>query len=165
MATYKVIHAPKTYQTARDVENVISYITSTNKTRENGIIGGAVLPENAADAMNIVTDAYYKETGPRIRHSVLSFSPDDPISFDQVREIAMDCVDYYKDYYQMVAAIHEDRDYLHIHFAMNTTSYVNGSKYHGEKKDYYGFIKHANQYTAPYGIIVKPGESREDEEL
>lgn len=155
MAAYKVIHAPETYQTSSDVENVICYITSPGKTHPDGIIGGAVLPEIAADAMNAVTDLYHKETGPRLRNSVLSFPPEEPVTVRQVKEIAKKCIDYYKGNYQILAAVHEDCDHLHIHFAMNTASYVDGIKYPGTKADYYAFLKHLKQVVRPYGIEVE----------
>lgn len=67
-------------------------------------------------------------------------------------------IEHYEDKYQIVAAVHEDREHLHIHFGMNTTSYCDGSKYHGTKKDYYDFIRYMDDLTAPYGIHVKPEE-------
>lgn len=165
MANYKVIYNPKTYQNSRDVEQVIQYLTSPDKALEDGIIGGAVLPENAADAMNIVTDLYYNERGPRIRHSVLSFSPHDPLTFKQIKAIARSCVDYYKDQYQIIATIHKDCDHPHIHFAMCTTSHVDGSKYPGTKSDYFCLLKHLNQTVKPYGISVTAMKNWEDETL
>lgn len=113
------------------------------------------MPEDAVTAMNHVTETYHKEFGPRLRHSVLSFSPEEVITPRQAKIIAKECVRYYEDDYQIVAAVHEDQEHLHIHFVMNTTSYRTGRKYRGDKADYYGFLKHMNRVTAPYGIRVK----------
>lgn len=155
MAIYKVINEPGDYQNPEDVENVIRYITSPTKVGSDGIFGGAVLLEIAADAMNCVTDLYHKKSGPRVRHSVLSFSTEEPITLDQVKEVAQKCIGYYENDYQIVAGVHEDKEHRHIHFAMSTTSYRTGRKYCGDKADCYGFLKHMNQATAPYGIRVK----------
>ena len=155
MAAYKVRHERGIFKTATDVKNLIDYTTSSTKVQEDGLFGGAVLVENAAEAMNRVTDAYHKKAGPRVRHSILSFSPSDPLTARQVKEIAKKCVEYYEDKYQILAATHEDRDHLHIHFVMNTTSYVDGTKYHGTKADYYGFLNHMNKVMRPYGITAK----------
>lgn len=108
--------------------------------------------------MDAVTELFHNDTdsGPRLRHSVLSFSPDEGLSPAEVKNIASQAIKYYEDKYQIVAAVHEDREHLHIHFGMNTTSYLDGSKYHGEKKDYYDFIKRLNTLTQPHGIRVKP---------
>lgn len=155
MATYKVIYSPGDYQTSQDVRNVISYATSPSKTNSDGIFGGAVLPEIAAISMEGITHVFHQEDGLKLRHSVLSFSPKEPVTPRQVKEIAKDCIRYYEDDYQIIAAVHEDRDHLHIHFVMNTTSYRTGRKYRGNKTDYYGFLSHMEQATAPYGIRVK----------
>lgn len=155
MANYKVIHEPKKYHDSNAFHDIIQYITSKNKVSSDGVVCGAVLPEIAAESMNGVIKAYHKEKGTKLRHSVLSFSPNDPLTVRQVKEIAKKCTVYYEDKYQILAATHEDRDHLHIHFVMNTTSYVDGTKYHGTKANYYGFLNHMNKVLRPYGITAK----------
>ena len=63
MAAYKVRHERGIFKTATDVKNLIDYTTSSTKVQEDGLFGGAVLVENAAEAMNRVTDAYHKKAG------------------------------------------------------------------------------------------------------
>lgn len=154
MAIYKVVNQPDNYRTAQDVENTISYITRSDKTTPDGIFGGAVPPSCAAEAMNCVTDAYHKQDGVRLRHSILSFAPGE-VTVAQAKEIAQDCISYYSDCYQIIAGVHEDTDHPHIHIGMNTTSYVDGSKYSGGKKDLYGFAAHINRILRPYETRVR----------
>lgn len=156
MATYKVIHQPGKFRDEGCYQAVIDYLRKPHKISEGGIIGSSVVPCIAPTAMKVVTEAYHKEDGLKLRHSVLSFAEEDHITLKQVRKIAREAMEYYADDYQILAAVHEDRDHLHIHFVMNTTSYVDGSKYHGTKADYYGYLKHLNQVVRPYGIEVKP---------
>lgn len=155
MAVYTVVNKAGQYRDPDAAQDVISYITSESKVSPDGIICGAVSLEDAAAAMNHVTKIHHKEFGPRLRHSVLSFSHDEPVTPRQVKKIARECVHYYEDDYQIIAAVHEDRDHLHIHFVMNTTSYRTGKKYRGNKTDFYRFNSHMNRATAPYGIRVK----------
>ena len=61
----------------------------------------------------------------------------------------------YADSYQIIAAVHEDKPHPHIHFGMNTTSYVDGSKYKGDKKDLYDFEDHIDRVLHPYGTHLK----------
>ena len=154
MAVYKVINKSGNYRTDRDVRNVVKYVTSPKKIREGGITGGAVLPEIAADAMECVTRAFHNTEGLHLRHSVLAFYPEEGLSPDDVKEVARDCLSFYEDDYQILAAVHEDREHLHIHLVMNTTNYNSGSKYAGTKKDYYDFLDHLNRILAPYGTHV-----------
>lgn len=155
MAVYKVINKAGQYRDPNSVQDVIDYITSPSKISPDGVIGGAILPEDAVTAMNRATETCHKEFGSRLRHSVLSFSPEEIITPRQVKKVAEECVRYYEDDYQIVAAVHEDQDHPHIHFVMSTTCYRTGRKYHGDKADYYGSLKHMNQATAPYGIRDK----------
>lgn len=155
MATYKVIHGPKKYHDMKSFHDVIHYITAPSKTGPDGVIRGAVSPETAVEEMETVVKSFHKEKGVKLRHSVLSFSPEEPVNACQVKEIARECIHYYEEEYQILAAIHEDRDHLHIHFVMNTTSYRDGHKYHGDKADYYGFLSHMNRVARPYGSYVK----------
>lgn len=155
MVIYKVINESGKYRNRDAAEGLLSYITSQEKARPDGIFGGAVIPKIAALSMNTVMDVFHNDTGPRMRHSVLSFSPDEGLSPAKVKKIASKAIEYYEGEYQIVAAVHEDKKHLHVHFAMNTTSYVDSSKYHGEKKDLYAFINCMNTLTKPYGICVK----------
>lgn len=155
MATYKVIHEPKKYHDMKSFHDVIQYIKSSCKTSPDGVIGGAVSTETAAEEMETVVQAFHKEKGVKLRHSVLSFAPEEPVTARQVKEIAGECIRYYESSYQILAAVHEDRDHLHVHFVMNTTSYRDGHKYHGDKADYYGFLSHMNRVTKSYGSYVK----------
>lgn len=155
MAVYEVINRPGDYRTEQDVERDISYITSPWKVRPDGVFGGAVTPSCAADTMNCITDAYHSKEGVRFRHSILSFAPNEGISIEQAKEIAQNCISYYADSYQIIAAVHEDRPHLHIHFGMNTTSYVDGSKYRGDKKDLYDFKIYVDRLLRSYGTHLK----------
>jgi len=156
MATYKVINEAKKYHDPDSFQDVLHYVTSPGKAASAGVIGGAILPEIAVVSMKGVIHTFQKEKGLKLRHSVLSFSPDESVTPRQVKEIAKECVHYYEDDYQILAAVHEDRDHLHIHFVMNTTSYRDGHKYRGDKADYYQFLAHMNRVVAPYGSHVKP---------
>ena len=102
--------------------------------------------------MEAVTRIYHRENGTHLRHSVLSFTPDECVTARQVKDIAQQVLTYYQDDYQILAAVHEDKDHLHIHFVMNCVNYRDGSKYRGKKKDYYGFLKHVNGVLHPYGL-------------
>lgn len=155
MATYRVFHGPNKYHDQDSFKTVIEYVTRSEKVNPDGVIGGAVCPETAIEELEDVVQTFHKKKGLKLRHSVLSFAPEEPVTARQVKEIAAECIRYYEDDYQILAAVHEDRDHLHIHFVMNTTSYRDGHKYHGDKADYYGFLSHMKRVVGPYGSCVK----------
>ena len=155
MAIYRVINSAGKYHDSSSYQDVIRYAASPEKTKPDGIFGGAVLPEIAADAMEGVTRAYHKDSGVRLRHSVLSFSPTENVSIEDTKAIAREAIKYYENDYQIIAVVHEDTDHPHIHFVMNTVSYQDGSKYRGKKKDYYAFHRYMNKLVRPYGTHVE----------
>ena len=106
MATFKVKSGVGKYHDSSAYDALNQYVTSAQKTREGGVIGASILPEIAAEAMQAVTRAYHKEDGVKLRHSILSFDPNERISFQEARVIAEQVMDFFADYYQILAAIH-----------------------------------------------------------
>ena len=70
-----------------------------------------------------------------LRHWIISFGARDLISPIQAYYIAVEAARFYADRYQLVFAVHEDTDQVHVHFVMNQVSYVDGRKYSGTKKN------------------------------
>lgn len=156
MAIYRVINTTNKYADNHAVHDVLSYVTS--KAYNDSISGGAVLLGIAEISMEGVAKAYGKDKGIRLRHSVLSFDPYECITPRQAKAVAQQALEYYQDDYQILSAVHVDKDHLHIHFVMNSVNYHDGSKYRGKKEDYYGFIRHMNKVLQPYGIHVHPAK-------
>lgn len=160
MATFRVIHGPQKYHDDRTYADLIRYVTSPQKVRPGGVIGAAVLPEVAELAMKTVTAAYHKEEYVKLRHSVLSFDPDEQVDYQTARDIACMAMKFYDAGYQTIAAIHEDKPHLHIHFLMNTTNYRTGRKYHENKQVYHANLKYINTVTEEHGIHTIAAKDR-----
>lgn len=143
------------YHDSEAVDTVLSYCVQECKTPSSLIGGYGVNVKQASYEMQRLTDAYGKSNGLHLRHMVLSFSKyeltelgDDAIG--EIYKIAKYTAQYYANEYQIVYAIHEDTGNCHVHFVMNTTSYVNGKKYRGDKADYYQFQAYLRQFLAEY---------------
>ena len=152
MASYKVIHQPGQYHDSSALNDVLGYCLQPKKTPGGFIFSRNVDANYAAEEMNDVATAYGKDSGLRLRHSVLSFSPNEEIDKADATEIAQQVLEYYGDKYQIVAAIHEDTDNPHIHFVMNQVSFQNGAKYRGQKDDYYRFERYLKGVLSDHGI-------------
>lgn len=150
MAIIKIINESGKYKDSKAIGDVIHYAVS--KADEDGVFGGAVLPDIAVVSMEAVAKVYHKEKGTRLRHSVLSFDRGEHVTALQVKDIAQQALTYYQDDYQILAAVHEDKDHLHVHFIMNSVNYRDGSKYHRGIKDYYDFRRHVNRVLRPYRL-------------
>ena len=152
MAVYQVIHTPCQYCDQSAINDVVAYCLQERKTPQNLIFAHGVDPQYAASEMHDVAAVYGKDSGLRLRHSVLSFAPNENISAAEAAEIAQEAIDFYGDNYQIVSAVHEDTDDIHIHIVMNKISFVDGSRYRGKKSDYYQYQKHLKSILSANGI-------------
>ena len=113
---------------------VIGYV------RSHALLFGALNIRNyceAAEEMLQNAKRWGKNSGKRVRHSVLSFGYDDPITPIQAASMADSILAFYEEY-QIVYAVHHNKEGMHIHFVMNQVS-LQGSRYRGQKADYYAF--------------------------
>ncbi len=160
MATYEVIGVGEyaKYFDEQAYQNTVQYVLNREHT---AYCGGANIEDlnSAAEEMEAVAVQYGKNSGKRVRHSVLSFSraEEERISPQVANFYAKRIVEYYAPEYQIIYGVHNNTDNLHIHFLMNQISYVDGHRYAGKKKDYYGFQKHIRNVTHLPIIAVKKG--------
>ncbi|MBE5041207.1 relaxase/mobilization nuclease domain-containing protein [Ructibacterium gallinarum] len=123
------------------VEGIIKYIENKDKT-ENCVYVRAYncSKENAFDTM-IETQDYYgksrRKNGVLAYHLVQSFK-----DFETTPEIAHQCglelaERLFADKYEVVIATHLDHKHLHNHILINSVSFVDGSKYRNNFKDYF----------------------------
>lgn len=135
------------YKNTDAVENVIYYITRSrkNETRANELIAvgtaGVVCntsPEAYIRAFKMVQDYYSKGNimGRRIVHEVYMLHDSElqllDNSYKNIYKVALCIAQYYfQQGFQTVFAIHNDGlRHIHIHFAINSVSYLDGKKYH-----------------------------------
>lgn len=150
------------YHDENATEDVLNYIMREDKV-QNGCAGGfAVNPASAADQFEMIAEVYGKNYGVRLRHMILSFSPNEKIDVYDAKNIAYQVASYYGNDYQIVWACHTDARCLNVHMVMNTVSYQTGMKYDGSKADYYGFEKHINTVLQPYGTYVEMKSDKAD---
>ena len=135
--------------------DIIKYITNPKKTRSGYIVGFNV--EDVATAgleMRELASSFNKLKGIRVRHMILSFDPkkEKDINADFAFYIGCMACRFYEDDYQMVLAVHEGRDHLHIHIVMNTVNMNTGKKHPGDKQDYYRFQRHLKSVLKFFGL-------------
>lgn len=139
------------YTNKRAMENVILDITrqrpdeSEDSKRQLIYIGSMGTRDsfNAYDLINdfkLVQDFYDIEGrgGRRVYHEVLWFEPEERIKMDGQKLVDIGyacCKEYFDSGFQSVFAIHFKDDRIHIHFAVNTVSFVDGKKFRSYMND------------------------------
>ena len=141
--------------------DVIGYVCNPEKT--GGCVGGwAVDPNHAAYEMELLAKLFHNNQGVRLRHWTIAFAEYELCGLE--RRHHCDCITalyrlgaqlsaYYKDQYQILYAVHGG-EHPHLHFVMNTVSYVDGKKFSGSKADYYQYEKYAKRVAHNYGLTL-----------
>ena len=113
------------------LENVINYVL-----RSEYCGGLAVDPEHAVFQMELIKQLWLKTDGRQVRHIILSFSKNEILCNYEAMEYGYQICHFFGDRFQIVFALHTDTDYAHLHFVLNTVSFVDGFKFSAGLPDY-----------------------------
>lgn len=152
MAMLKVLNGKGKYHDLKAREDVSRYIFNPLKA-ESGLMGGIGVTSDIVGSMDEIAAKYNKTNGVQLRHFVISFPPDELDSPEEVYKIASRIAQFIAQEFQVIFAVHENTENLHIHFMFNLISHRDGHRYQGKKKEYYdlvNFIKSDLKYF--YGI-------------
>ena len=140
------------YRDAESRDTMISYILQPDKT-PGGFIGCiGVDPENIANSMRETAASFKKDSGVRLRHMILSFSPSELRNPKTAYQIGCDVMAHIYGKYQTAFAVHQDADNLHIHFVFNSVSYLDGHRYYGKWGEYHALVDSISKILRSYGI-------------
>jgi len=108
-------------------------------------VGGMNIdPQYAASEMEIVKGIWMQTQGVQLWHFILSFSEIESVQYanpTDARYIAYEICEFFADKYQVVFGIHA-RTNLHIHFVINSISYLDGSRFINSKASLNNLRKH-----------------------
>lgn len=128
------------YKSNSDTRNLIGYIMGKSKDSDNQkpvrYTGGYGVPyydfDMCCNAMGIIKK-YYKKNKKSLRkvyHFIISF-PEYINDVNIVKIISVNiCQHFYYNGFQCFYGIHEDTKNLHIHIAVNSTSFTTGKQMH-----------------------------------
>ena len=127
-------------------EGVIKYITNADKTEQCKYVTAYGCSEDYAFSDMMETKRFLGEKRPRKNgvvayHIVQSFK-----DFETTPDVAHKCGKelverLFADKYEVIIATHLDHSHLHNHIIINSTSYVDGSRYRNNFKDYFVDIR------------------------
>jgi len=156
MATLKIINSKNKYHDDKSFEDVLNYITSKQKT-DIHLIGwfNVSSVKSAAEEMAQLSESYGKLSGVRLRHFIISFPKNMfmPEDHSYVFAISKDIAKFYAAEYQIVFAVHINKQHIHTHFVFNAVSYRSGMKYKGQKSELYRFMRHCNIVFSKHKLL------------
>ena len=144
MAAFEIEIPEGDYENEDAVRRVIDYICRLDKPEQVGGMG--VFPLYVEDMVNqflIVKQIYHKEEGKQVFHIIISFEKSLGFTVDEVMEMGYGIAAYWGYDRQVMFAVHDDTQNIHIHMAINTVAYTNG-----EYKAYYP-IEDIIEYVKP----------------
>lgn len=126
MAIIKIVQ--KSYLTKESMHNLICYI-------ERGADFCSGFGISMKDTESVISEfetikfvwSKSEEGRRQVRHLVVSFSDrEEQNVMDIIEKIAWEIAGYYGQSYQVFYGIHNNSMHLHIHFAINTVSFIDG---------------------------------------
>lgn len=147
MCIVKVVNDPFTNYEC--IFRLTSYALVGKPGKRIRYYGGYNVVLSRADEEIVLVKQYFQKTDKRLmRHFTVSFN-DETSAYD-AWILGWRIAAYYADRYQIVFGVHEDTDNIHIHFVMNTVSFVDGLKYSGGYGDLYKFTNYVNKVCKEY---------------
>lgn len=135
----KIVNAD--YSRIDAMQNLIKYII-TDKERKPllcSYYGGINIdPLNAFNEMMYVKKYFRKTAGRLVRHFIVSPEAKDFLP-QELYYLAYRISLYYSNKYQIMFSVHENTNHLHIHFVINTVSFLDGKMFSEGPADHYRF--------------------------
>lgn len=140
------------YQALRDV---LAYAKDEEKTEHEYFCEGINCNvDNAREQFVSVKEGFGKADGIQAYHGYLSFKEQD-ITPELAQKIGMEFAnEVWGERFQVVVTTHLNTKHLHCHFVINSVSYVDGKRLHGEEKAWFKFHHVADGICQRYGLHV-----------
>ncbi len=170
MAITKMMHMKASNKARIDLhlEHSINYILQQKKLGDANLAGGInCLPDMAYRQMKATKQMFGKTGGRQGYHFVISLKPGEgtpKIMYDIAMRFAEEV---FGGEYEVVVAVHTDREHLHAHIVINSVNMVTGYKFQCRDGDWkYKFQPITNKLCEEYGLHITPAEySREPKNM
>lgn len=140
------------YQALRDL---LAYAENEEKTEQMLFCQGINCNvTEARDQFIGIKEQYEKTDGIQAYHGYLSFKEQD-ITPELAQKIGMEFAQrVWGDRFQIVVTTHLNTNHLHCHFVINSVSFVDGKRLHGEEKVWWKFRHIADEICRQYQLHV-----------
>lgn len=123
----KNIVSKSKYRNKNAVENLIKYILKAEKRKRLNIWGVQGVNSKDIDVIIerfiLVKKIFHKENGVLMKHLVISFTDNPQISKKLCLKKIKKMIRSVVPNYQVVYAVHEDTDHIHIHLGINSIGF------------------------------------------
>ena len=136
MPIFKIVNKP--YQDKDDLKNLLYYVLNPQKLLYAG--GKAVMVTTVPEIItqfHTIKSFYCKEDGRQLIHCIISFSDYESnfLTKEQIIKTGQYFSGEVSQKYQIVYGIHGIDGFFHLHFIINSVSYIDGKKYRANRDD------------------------------
>jgi hypothetical protein len=143
------------------LKRVIEYITRQEKTNICLTYGKDVNPESAYHEMPQSKIDFHKEDGIQYKHLIQSFADYDEITPETAYQIGTDFLRHPMfDGFQVLMAVHRDKEHLHIHYVINSVNSDTGRKWNQTKQDLYRLRDYSDTLCRQHNLVVIPATEK-----
>lgn len=146
---------------ASHLKNALEYIQNPDKTEECVLVGSInCLPDTAFEQMEETKNIFHKTGKRQGYHVIISFSPEEKVTAEQAMYVLEHFAkDVLGDDYEVVYAVHTDREHMHGHLIWNSVSMTTGKKYNSPKSNWKNHLQPiTNKYCDELGLAIMPAE-------
>ena len=146
---------------ASHLKNALEYIQNPDKTEECVLMGSInCLPDTAFEQMEETKNIFHKNSKRQGYHVIISFSPEEKVTAEQAMYVLEHFAkDVLGDDYEVVYAVHTDREHMHGHLIWNSVSMTTGKKYNSPKSNWKNHLQPiTNKYCDELGLSIMPAE-------
>lgn len=139
----------------KTVDAVIDYVNNDNKTNEKKYVT-CINCDSFDPCKSMMNTKKFFNDHKQIMafHGYQSFEPGE-VSSEVAHEIGVKLVEeLYGNRFEVVVATHVDKNHIHNHFLLNSTSFVDGKRFCNTKKDYQMLRETSDKLCLEYGLSV-----------
>lgn len=158
MSIFKAVKLKIGKRKRANLSGIIKYVLKDEKTEEKLIYGQCLEIERAYKMMIETKETFNKLDGREYFHFVQSYAPTENITPSQALVQAKKLLEESKKFrpYEILVAVHKDRAHIHVHFIVNSVSFVDGKKFHLTKKELEEIKKLQNEINIRDGYQAAP---------
>lgn len=139
----------------KTVDEVIDYVNNDNKTNEKKYVT-CINCDSFDPCKSMMNTKKFFNDHKQIMafHGYQSFEPGE-VSGEVAHEIGVKLVEeLYGNRFEVVVATHVDKNHIHNHFLLNSTSFVDGKRFCNTKKDYQMLREISDKLCLEYGLSI-----------
>ena len=142
------------------LKRVLEYINNPAKTEEQLKGSHNCNIQKPYNDMYMTKRTLNKTTGRQYIHFTQSFAPYDRVTPDILKKMAEELVLHPAfNGYQVVYAVHTDKEHLHTHFVVNSVNVETGKKWRQSKEEMQELKDYSDILCEKYGLIITQGKT------